>query len=43
MLPVLDVQLLVREEDKEKASRILDEYLEANLQEADEGADPAEA
>lgn len=39
MLPVLDVQLLVREEDRDKASRVLEEYLDtdasANLEDSD--------
>jgi Putative prokaryotic signal transducing protein len=32
MLPVLDIPLLVREEDAEKAERILKEYLESNTE-----------
>jgi Putative prokaryotic signal transducing protein len=31
MLPVLDVPMLVREEDAERAERILKEYLESNV------------
>ena len=39
LLPVLDVPLLVREEDAEKATRILQDYLDANSASAVEETD----
>lgn len=42
MLPVLDIPLLVREEDVAKAERILQEYLNAEVQAGPEEPDPAE-
>jgi hypothetical protein len=36
LLPVLDVPLLVREEDAERAARILRDYFEAESQESAE-------
>ena len=42
MLPVLDVQLLVREEDAEKATRVLEEYLDKDSSPATEETDSTE-
>ena len=42
VLPVLDIPLLVREEDVERAERILKDYLDADVQLSSEEADSAE-
>jgi Putative prokaryotic signal transducing protein len=42
VLPVLDIPLLVREEDVERAERILNDYLDADVQLSSEEADPTE-
>jgi hypothetical protein len=42
VLPVLDIPLLVREEDVERAERILNDYLDANVQLSADEADSAE-
>jgi hypothetical protein len=42
LLPVLDVHLLVREEDVERAAVVLDEYLDTNTAANTEGDDPTE-
>jgi hypothetical protein len=42
VLPVLDIPLLVREEDVERAERILNDYLDADVQLSSEEADSAE-
>jgi len=40
VLPVLDIPLLVREEDVERAERILNDYLDTEVQISPEEADP---
>ena len=42
VLPVLDIPLLVREDDAERAERLLQEYLEADVPAASEEPDPTE-
>lgn len=42
VLPVLDIPLLVREEDVERAERILNDYLDTEVQSSAEEADSAE-
>ena len=39
VLPVLDIPLFVREEDVERAKRILNDYLDADVQTSPEEAD----
>jgi hypothetical protein len=42
LLPVLDIPLLVREEDAERAARVLEEYLDVDATADAEGADTSE-
>jgi hypothetical protein len=43
VLPVLDIPLLVREEDVERAERILKDYLETEVLPSSDETDPAES
>ena len=42
VLPVLDIPLFVREEDVERAERILSDYLDTEVQSTPEEPEPAE-